>query len=259
MSGPAVVTKVLNPLPAQPADVLVQLDWEGGFTRFEVSRTYGRVPEFTLLPDGTAVYGGSFKEDRAQVMVAHLAPAETEALLNGLVELGIERLESYTDECQEVDSETCLCVEDAGQSILRVHLPGQEPREIRNTFEFANDPEALRAIRALLSEYRHPEAVPYAPGSASLFIQPLPASYDLPALDWPLDPAWLAAGTTDMPCVRAVSGDDLQALLAVTGSNAGDFGFRAGSSGYNLYLVPWLPGVDYAEAIATSEQACPVH
>lgn len=253
----SVETITVNLTTPQPADVLLELAWEGGFTRPELTYAFGRVPEFSLLPDGSVYYRDPSEYDEAQVMAAHLTSAETDALVQRVLDLGIERLESYTDECQPQADGTCLCVADAGQSVLRVRLPGGDVREIRNYADFANDPEALAAIRTLLQEYQHPEPQPYAPEGAALFIQPLPPSADLPILDWPLDPAWLAGGTPDTSCVREVSGHDLQALLAVTGRNMGDFSFRAGEQGYSIYLVPWLPGVDYTDLIASSGQACP--
>jgi formylglycine-generating enzyme required for sulfatase activity len=256
-SCPSVETITSSLATPQPADVLLELTWEGGFTRQELAYAFGRVPEFSLLPDGSAYYRDPSEYDRAQVMEAHLTPAETDALVQRLLELGIERLESYTDECQPAAGGTCLCVADAGQSVLRIRLPGGEMREIRNYYTFANDPEALAAIRTLLEEYQHPQAEPYAPEKAALFVRPLPPSSDLPTLDWPLDLAWLAGGTPDTSCVRAVSGSDLQALLAMTGRNTGDFYFRAADQVYNVYLVPWLPGVDYADLIASSDQGCP--
>jgi len=255
-SCPSSGTITVSLATPQPADVLLELAWEGGFTRPELAYDFGRVPEFSLLPDGSVYYRDPSEWDQAQVMEARLTPAEADALVQRVVDLGIERLESYTEYCQPQDG-TCLCIADAGQSVLRVRLPGGERREIRNYADFANDPEVLSAIRTLLDEYQHPQAEPYAPEVAALFIQPLPPSLDRPTLDWPLDLAWLAGGTPDTSCVREVSGSDLQALLAVTGRNMGDFTFRAGDRGYGVYLVPWLPGVDYVDLIANSGQACP--
>jgi len=66
-------------------------------------------------------------------------------------------------------------------------------------------------------------------------------------------------GTPDYPCARALLGSDLQALLAVTQRNMGDFYFRDADADqvYNVYLATWLPGVDYTDVIASSDQACP--
>jgi hypothetical protein len=117
----------------------------------------------------------------------------------------------------------------------------------------------LEAIRTLLQDYRHPQAETYQPDKAALFIRLVSPPSDVPVWDWPLHPAWLTGGTPDYPCARTLSGNDLQALLAVTGRNMGDFYFRDADADqvYNVYLVPWLPGVDYTHLIASSGQACP--
>ena len=241
----------------QPADVLLELAWEGGLTRPEFGFAFGRVPDFSLLPDGNVYYLDPAEWDKAQVMTARLAPAETEALIQRVLDLSFERLESYTDLCQPQGGDTCLCVADAGESVLRVRLRSGELREVRNYYDFANDPEALTAIRSLLQDYQHPAAAPYAPEKAAIFVRSVAPPPDLPILDWPLPPSWLAGGTPDAACVRALAETDLQALLAVTGRNMGDFYFRAGDQVANVYLAPWLPDVNYADQIASSGQACP--
>ena len=243
----------------QPADVLLELAWEGGLTRPELAFAFGRVPEFSLLPDGSATYLDPAEWDKAQVMVARLTRAEAQALVQRVLDLGFERLESYTDSCRPQADGSCMCVMDSGESVLRLRLPGGELREIRNYADFADDPQALLAIRTLLHEYRHPQAVTYKPDKAALFLRPVSPSSDLAILDWPLHPAWLAGGAADTSCVRVLSGGDLQALLAVTGRNMGDFYFRAvgDEAVYNAYLVPWLPGVDYTEQVGGSGLACP--
>jgi formylglycine-generating enzyme required for sulfatase activity len=253
--NPSVETITIDLVTPQPTDVLLELTWEGGFTRQELAYAFGRVPEFSLLTDGSIYYRDPSEYDIAQVMEADLTPAETDALIQRLLELGIEHLESYTDVCGPRQADGCVA--DARQSVLRVRLPSGEQREIRNYYTFANDPEALSAIRTLLQEYQHPDAQPYVPEVAALFVRPVGAPTDLPILDWPLDLTWLAGGTPDMSCVREVSGDDLQALLAVTGRNLGDFYFRDEDQVYNVYLVPWLPGVDYTDLIVSSGMACP--
>jgi hypothetical protein len=251
-----ITTSLATP---QPADVLLELAWEGGFTRQELASAFGRAPEFSLLPDGSAYYLDPPDWDRRQVMVARLAPAETEILIQQVLDQRFEALESYTDQCQPQAGGTCLCIADAGESVLRVRLPSGELRETRNYADFANDPEALQAIRTLLQDYRHPQAEVYIPDGATLFVQPIVAPSDLPIFDWPLSPAWFDGSSADTSCARAVSGSDLQALLAVTGRNMGDFYFRTADSDrvYSVYLVPWLPGVDYTDEIANSPYACP--
>jgi len=43
----------------------------------------------------------------------------------------------------------------------------------------------------------------------------------------------------------------------VTGRNLGDFYIGDAGQVTSVYLVPWLPGVDYTDLIASSGQACP--
>lgn len=116
----------------QPADVLLELAWEGGLTRPELAFVFGRTPEFSLLPDGNVYYVDAPDEGEAQTTVAHLPPAERQELVQRVLDLGIDRLESYTDPCEPQADGSCLCVADAGESVVRVRLPGGELREIRN-------------------------------------------------------------------------------------------------------------------------------
>jgi hypothetical protein len=260
---PLVIKEVVgSPVPLQPANILFQLAWEGGLTRPRLGPA-GSFPDFTLLTDGRAFYQGGDDPstlDRGQVMVVHLTPAETQELVQRVLDLGFERLESYTDSCRPLPGGQCECVEDAGESILWLRLANGELREVRNYFNFANDPEALAAIRAVPDGYQHhPKAEPYVPEKAALFIQTAEATA---ALDWPLDPAVLVpavltSAANYAPCQVVLSGSDLETLLSVTGRNIGGFHFRAGDRVYAVTLVPWLPGVDYTDLIASSGQACP--
>jgi sulfatase modifying factor 1 len=250
----------VSPAPLQPANILLQLAWEGGLTRPELAFVFGRVPEFTLLADGRAFYKVPDDPptfDRGQMMAVHLTPAERQELVQRVLDLGFEHLESYRSSCLQLPNGVCKCVSDSGESILRLRLANGELREVRNYADFANDPEALAAIRALLEEYRHPKAEPYVPEKAALFIQAVGPAGDPAVQDWPLDPAWLAASASAAQCQTVLSGSDLGALLSVTGRNIGDFHFRVGDRVYVVYLVPWLPGVDYTDLLASSGQACP--
>jgi hypothetical protein len=71
-SGPSVETITMNLATPQPADVLLELALEGGLTRPELAYAFGRVPEFSLLPDGRAYYRDPSEYDKAQVMEADL-------------------------------------------------------------------------------------------------------------------------------------------------------------------------------------------
>jgi hypothetical protein len=239
----------------QPTDILVQLGWEGGFTPPEASVPFGRVPELTLLADGSLFYvdyGDPLQPERQQTLYAQLTPVEAQALVQRVLDLGFERLESYMDYCRQLTDGTSLCVADAGTSVLRVRLPGGDLRETRNYADFANDPEALAAIRTLLSEYRHPGAQPYLPEKATLFIRPLASASDATLPEWPLDPAWLTPpDSTAEQWARVLAGEDRDRLLAVTSRNMGNHYLRYANRPYEVVLVPWLPGVDYTNMVAS--------
>jgi hypothetical protein len=234
-------------------EVLIQLDWEGGFTLPEAAVPFGRVPAFTLLADGRVFYldwddtAETFQE---QLLVAQLGQDEAEALLQRVLDLGFAGLESHLDFCMVLDDGTSTCVADAGYSVLRVRLPEGNLREIRNWAGFANDPEALVAILDLLTEYRHPEAVLYVPDRASLFIRSIPSAEGVKIDDWPLDPGWL---TPPAPGVEQWAGvlrdQERDVFLQGSSWNMGTHYYRYADRFYQVVLVPWLPGTDYTDAV----------
>jgi formylglycine-generating enzyme required for sulfatase activity/heat shock protein HslJ len=234
------------PTPEPAADVLVQLQW--GRTRPEAYVRFGRIPEFTLQANGSVFYvdeGDPPQDDHPQLMVAHLAPAEIEELVQQVQDLGLERLESYTDECWQPVDGSLECVEGAPYSILELNQMPEAWVQICNVAGFANDPEVLKAIRTFLQDYRRAGAVPYSPEKAAVFIQLATTSSELSPLEWPLEPEWLAppGQVSGIEWVKVASGADLQALLSVTGRNMGDFAFHVAGADqvYQVYLVPWLP------------------
>jgi sulfatase modifying factor 1 len=243
------------PTTLRPTDVLVQFDWEGGFTRWEASISLGRVPVFTLLADGRAFYvAGSEQPDAvaAQTMVAHLTSSEAHALVQHVLDLGFECLASYTDDRWQLADGTVERVVDAGTSVLRVRLPNGKLREIRNYADFANDRQALQAIRTFLDAYQHPQAEPYTPEKATLFVQSASAPSGVAVLHWPLDPAWLDPPQPGaVPWTALLTGSDVETLLAATGLNMGGFWFRDADRVFAVYLVPQIPGVEYAGGYVT--------
>lgn len=75
-TSPAPATSPTSPCPLtggirvslatpQPADVLLELAWEGGLTRPEFGFAFGRVPDFSLLPDGNVYYLDPAEWDKA--------------------------------------------------------------------------------------------------------------------------------------------------------------------------------------------------
>ena len=250
-----------SPVPEAPADILIQLEW--GRTRPEAYVRFGRVPEFALQANGSVFYvdyGELPQPDRPQLMVAHLTPAETQDLVQRVLYLSLGRLESYTDECRQAADGSTHCVTDAAYSILQLNQLPDAWVQVCNYADFANDPNALQAIRTLLQDYRHPDARPYTPEKAAIFIQLVPTPSDVPILDWPLDPAWLTPPeAVTGGWARALAGSDLQALVGMTGQNMGDSYFHHADADqvYRVYLAPWLPGVDLSDLVPSYRRLIP--
>lgn len=247
--GSPLTPEGLESLP--PETILLQQDYEPGFTRMEVYYPFGRVPVFTLYADGTVIYlEESGEKAGQQVRVAQLSPAETVKLLTRVLDAGFERLESYTDFCMTDAHGEQVCVADAATSILRVRMPDGEVREVKNYHEFANEPQVLMEIRNLLGEYSHPEAQIYQPAGATLFLQPFDHAEGVTIQAWPLEESRLAElGAGGELTAVPLQGEDLTAYLANVSGNFGDAFFDLDGRTFGAYLVPWLPGVEFAEEI----------
>ena len=220
-------------------DVLIQFDYEPTFSTPERFAPFGRVPPFTLLEDGTLIYldeGGRYDEQR--VMEVRLSGDDVEALVQQVLDLGFERLKNYSEQCQNLDDGTGMCLADASYTVLRVRLPSGEPRQVRIYANFGSDLQALESIRSTLREYSHPDARPYVPAKATLFIRPMAEAVDVTVLDWELGPAWLEADDKGRQRARVVDGDALATLLASVPRNVGDFFFQHEGQAYHMTLVP---------------------
>lgn len=234
--------------------ILLQYDYESTFWNVEANRSFAHVPPLTVFADGTAFYvdsGNPSSANNQQLMIAHLTAEETRTLLQHVLVLGFERLESHLEHCNGPPEGVHTCVADGSYSIIRVRLAPDTIREVRNYADFANDAQALADLRTFLSTYRHPTAQPYQAAHVTLFVR-RGTMYDNPPLStWPIPSTWVAPAqqSTNGQWPMVIAGAQYDQLLTQLPRNMGEYVVRVDGSLYTLQLIPWLPYQDYTTDI----------
>jgi len=239
-SRPAPSNVGTRPL-ARPDAIAVQLGYRGTFM---IGPPFSAVPPFTLLEDGTLIATA----EGEPVHTTTLSRAEVDAIVQHVIDLGFEKLQSHPESCKQLDGNRSMCVSDASFTILRVALPTTgKLAEIVTYADFSNEPAIHDNIVAYLAHHAHPHTTPYRPRQAVMHVQP---QTDPPIASCPaIAPALLHRADTSVWGV-VLEGAELDAILALAPANNATWFACAGGAMYRLTLVPGVPGGDLDAELA---------
>ncbi|HUO84811.1 MAG TPA: hypothetical protein VM534_06815 [Thermoanaerobaculia bacterium] len=231
-------------------EIILQLEYEPSFTVLMTSqKPWGRVPEFTLYSNGTAIWM-SEEGQRSALREADLPEEDVLALVQRVRDAGLERIDSYTDLCMRHNETEQVCVADASTGVLRFRNASGELEVRRNYATFARSSEALAAVRGILERFDWQPSHQYIGRFATLVV--VDASNDASETEahpFPLDPA-LLEGTDER--VHWLPSDPYRLLVESLPGNVGWFRVEHAGRFYDIVLIPWVPGSDFRTEMKSS-------
>ena len=231
-----------------PDTILIRESYEPTFSRREMMYPFGRVVPFTLYADGHVFYIASGEDTRPQVYTAQLTAEETLEFVREFMGLGFSDLEDYLDMCMSMDGGEPVCIADDSYVILEATMASGVLRSVKSYGAFSNLPDVMADIRLMLDTFSAPDAQPFTPETATLFVSNFPED-GRENIEWPLDPALLKLYGNDV-MASVLENPALSELIAAAGRNMGDIFVEYEGKNYIVLLVPWLPGEDFRAEIA---------
>lgn len=178
--------------------VVLQLDVQPGFGVHvwpEWASPWGHVPELTLFDDGTVVYLEDAEAMSPIPYVVQLSTAEVQALVDQVIALGFDRLESQESWVGVDDRGESYGVTDGGFFRLQLRRDGElTSLRIYDHAPFVSEAQAFSSIVDLLLGWSAITATPLFHERAALFLEG-PVDGSVPIFETALESAFEASGT----------------------------------------------------------------